>query len=188
MLVICPACLQRMEVADVDENHVMAAGGSLCTCVSCKRMVRRDEHRRVVVTEEYQTKLYGYPDGGARFIAQRERGGRWRFRIRGLFYWFFGKRVTITDQRVEVTLGLRRMHHTFPIAHVIGVVVVQYIYLDTRHSMWAPYLAFDGGTIPLAAFSNLDRAIHVASAINRVLIARKPVGDPYRGLLASGDA
>ena len=39
-----------------------------------------------------------------------------------------------------------------------------------------------------AGFTKLEAAIEHASAINRAVFARKPLGDPYRGLLAAVDS
>lgn len=81
----------------------------------------------------------------------------------------------------------RVIHRVWPIAHVGGVLVIQHTWLDTMHSLWETYLWSEDGTIGLAGFSKLERAIDYASAINRVVIGRRPPGDPYRGLLAAGE-
>jgi hypothetical protein len=187
VLILCPACLQRLDVADVDPNQVAASNGALCTCVKCGAKLMLDAKGRVVTVDPRPVKIYAIPDAGVGVVTCSERADGVRFRLRGLFHWFFAKRVTVTNEHVEVKLWWRKMHYVFPLAHVRGVYVIQHLWLDPVSTVWGTYLHLDDTMVPLGGFGKLERAAGHASAINRALLARKPAGDPYRGLLAAGE-
>ena len=185
-LILCPACLQRLELPDLDPHQLAATGGKLCTCVRCGVQLERDERGHVLPAGR-PFKLYAIPDAGSRGVVRRERRGDILLRARGWLGWLLGKRVTVTSEHVVVQLWLRpSIRRAIPLAHVRGVVIIQRIFLNPLGTMWGTYLLFDELSFSLAAFSRLERAIEHASAINVALLARKPAGDPYRGLLASG--
>lgn len=183
-LVLCPGCLLRLELPELDAWQV-AGTGLICTCVRCGAQLRRDEKGQVVTAEPRDLQLFALRNLDTRAVVRRERQARLSLRLRGWLYFFVGKRVSVTDQHVEVRLWLTRTRVVIPLAHVRGVVVVQHLHLDPPFSMWGTYLAYDQTWMPLAAVSSLDRAIDHASAINVAVYARKPAGDPYRGLVSA---
>lgn len=186
-LILCPACLQRLELPDLDPLQVAATGGLLCTCVRCGAPLRRDDRGHVLPGDGRPFKLYAIPDAGSRGVVRRERPGGIFLRARGGFGWLIGKRVLVTDDHVKVRLWIRpKIRQDIPLAHARGVVIIQHIYFNPLGTMWGTYLLFDELSLALAAFSKLERAIELASAINIALLARKPARDPYRGLLAEG--
>jgi hypothetical protein len=182
-LILCPACLQRLDVASIDPVQA-GAGEVLCTCVRCGARLKRDPHSRVIPTEVCAPKMFAISRASRRAVVCRERGDTVRIRARGWAGWLFGKRVTVTPDHVDVRQYLRpSIRKVVPIGHARGVVVVQHLLLRPVDAMWATYLMVDDLALPLAALSELDHAIDHASAINLALMARKPAGDPYRGLL-----
>ena len=183
-LILCPACLQRLELPELDENLLAANGGNLCTCTKCNVQLTRDDHGRVVAADARSCGFFAIPEATSRAIVRREGGGRVLLRARGWFKWLFAKRVIVTNEQVEIRLPIRpRVRRVIPIEHAHGVVIIQIVFLNPASSLWATHLLFDELWAPLAAFTNVDHAIDHASAINRALFAHKPAADPYRGTL-----
>jgi hypothetical protein len=183
-LILCPACLQRLELPGVDPTQLAAAGGVLCTCVRCGTQLKRDEKGWVVPADEHSLKLFAIPHERSRAVVRRVRRGRVVLRVRGWFGLLLSKRVIVTSEQVEIRLWIRpRLRRIVPLAHVRGVVIMQRVFLSPPSAIWGTYLLFDELWIALAGFSHIDHAIEHASAINISLMAHKPAGDPYRGLL-----